>query len=277
MFLYLPFQSVHNPIQVPKVYEDMYPNITNTGRRQFSGMVTAMDDAIGKVIESLKRNGMFNNTLIIFTADNGGWPQWFGNNYPLRGGKITVYEGGTRAAAFVFGAGLKNQQSVFNGLIHAVDWMPTILAAAGGQEVSGIDGMNHWDSLRNGMTSTNRSEFIYNLDTAGNATNGYAAIRIGNYKLIEGSAGPYNGWYPVPTNEVESQTAEPQLSYYQLYDLEHDPNERHSLHLTEVKLLQKMKQRLDSYKKEVVPLVPQKFDPACNPVNYGGFWSPGWC
>ena len=46
---------------------------------------------------------------------NGGWPQFYGNNYPLRGSKITVYEGGTRAAAFVYGAGLKKQKTVFEG------------------------------------------------------------------------------------------------------------------------------------------------------------------
>ncbi|XP_041378172.1 flavin-containing monooxygenase 5-like isoform X2 [Gigantopelta aegis] len=132
LFLYLPFQAVHEPIEVPKRYEDMYPNIQNEGRRKFSGMVSALDEAVGNVTSALKQNGMLDDTLIFFTADNGGWIPYYGNNYPLRGGKLTVYEGGTRAVAFINGRGLKKPGTVYDGMMHAIDWMPTIIAAAGG-------------------------------------------------------------------------------------------------------------------------------------------------
>ncbi|XP_069103593.1 arylsulfatase J-like [Argopecten irradians] len=131
-FLYMPLQSVHIPIQVPIEYENMYKHIHNEGRRKFSGMVTAMDDVIGVVTDALKVYGMYEDTLIIFTADNGGWPAANGNNWPLRGSKITIYEGGTRVTAFVHGAGLEKTGYTYNGMIHAVDWSPTIVAAAGG-------------------------------------------------------------------------------------------------------------------------------------------------
>ncbi|CAC5379761.1 ARSB [Mytilus coruscus] len=182
-------------------------------------MVTAMDDAIGNVTDSLKRNGMFENTLIIFTADNGGWTTFSGNNYPLRGGKATVYEGGTRASAFVYGSGLQKPNTVFDGMIHAVDWMPTILSAAGGGQVSGIDGVDLWPSISEGVPSSLRSEFIYNLDDSVVPIVGHAAIRMGDYKLIEGFAGAYNGWYPLPENEEDSEIDEPKVDYYQLYNL----------------------------------------------------------
>ncbi|XP_052090818.1 arylsulfatase B-like [Mytilus californianus] len=177
LFLYLPFQSVHEPIEVPQIYENMYSNIKNKGRRQFSGMVTALDDAIGNVTQSLMKYGLYNETLIIFTADNGGWTAFSGNNYPLRGGKLTVYEGGTRAVQFVHGAGISKSNYTFNGMMHAVDWMPTILAAAGGGSVPGIDGINHWPDLQDGIPRHTRTEFIYNLDDSTVPVNGKAAIR----------------------------------------------------------------------------------------------------
>ncbi|XP_019628235.1 PREDICTED: arylsulfatase B-like [Branchiostoma belcheri] len=107
LFLYLPFQNVHEPLQVLKRFEDMYSNIQNESRRIFLGMVSAMDEGIGNVTMAMKRAGLWDNTLLIFTADNGGWPLFSGNNFSLRGGKITLWEGGTRAAAFVHGSMLQ--------------------------------------------------------------------------------------------------------------------------------------------------------------------------
>ena len=88
LFMYLPFQNVHSPLQVPKNYSDLYPNLQNTHRKIYSGkfflhlldlenksyyvfkgMVTALDEAIGRVISSLKKNGLYKNTIIVFSSD----------------------------------------------------------------------------------------------------------------------------------------------------------------------------------------------------------------
>ena len=78
MFLYVPFQSVHEPMQVPEVYEDMYDYVDNKKRRKFLGMVTAMDDAVGNITQSLKTHGLYDNSVILWFSDNGGpaagWP-----------------------------------------------------------------------------------------------------------------------------------------------------------------------------------------------------------
>ena len=78
MFLYVPFQSVHGPLEVPKVYEDMYEHVNDEDRRKFLGMVTAMDDAVGNITQSLKTQGLYNNSVILWFSDNGGpaagWP-----------------------------------------------------------------------------------------------------------------------------------------------------------------------------------------------------------
>ena len=195
LFLYLPFQSVHSPVQVPKQYANMYPNIQNEGRRNYCGMVTALDEAIGKVVASLETNGLMNDTTIIFTADNGGLPLASGNNYPLRGAKSTIFEGGTRAAAFVYGKDVEKAGSTYEGLMHAVDWHPTILDLAGvNSSRNDMDGVSQWEAIRLGGASP-RTELVYNLDDAFLATQGHAAIRVGDYKLIQGYPGPFNDWY----------------------------------------------------------------------------------
>lgn len=278
LFLYYAFQSVHEPIEVPKSYEDKYSWIKNEGRRKYLGMVTALDDAIGNLTESLKQAGLFDNTLIIFTSDNGGWPQFFGNNYPLRGSKISVYEGGTRASAFVSGKGIKNPGTTYKGLMHAVDWMPTILSAAGVKQDSSIDGIDMWDSLQNNNPSK-RTEFIYNLDDKTPELTGHAAIRMGDYKLIEGNPGLYHGWYPPPEDESILDTDQfneiPLVP--QLYNLKEDPNEHNNLFWKEREIYKKLNSRMEEYKKDMVPADYPGNDKKSAPSDYGGYWTPGWC
>ena len=132
-FLYLAFQSVHSPLQVPQQYESHYLHINNPARRTYCGMVTALDEAVGNITAALERSGLQKNTLIIFTTDNGGQTMNGGNNFPLRGNKATLWEGGTRGAAFIQGEMLRSPGSSSSALIHVTDWLPTILSAAGGR------------------------------------------------------------------------------------------------------------------------------------------------
>ena len=88
LFLYLPFQAVHTPLQVPQEYYDLYPGVEDEDRRTYLSMVTAMDDVVGNVTESLREAGMYNNSVIIWFSDNGGPPPSSGaSNFPLRGYK----------------------------------------------------------------------------------------------------------------------------------------------------------------------------------------------
>ena len=70
LFLYLPFQSVHFPLEAPDEWLKLYANVTNKNRRTFSAMVSAMDDAIGRVVDALKEQRMFDDTIIIFSTGN---------------------------------------------------------------------------------------------------------------------------------------------------------------------------------------------------------------
>ena len=132
LFLYLSFQSIHKPIQVPDHYARLhqpYGRLTDASRR--AGMVTALDEAVMNVTKALKETGRYQNTAIIFLSDNGGAAK--GSNWPLRGRKNSVWEGGTRSPAFLHYPGIerKHQGRESDILIHAVDWFPTLLSLAG--------------------------------------------------------------------------------------------------------------------------------------------------
>jgi len=100
LFLYVPFNAVHAPHQVPDSY--LAPNAHLKGdRRIYAGMLAAMDEAVGQIVSAVREAGMENDTLFVFSSDNGGpQPGRVTSNEPYRAGKATVYEGGVRVCAF---------------------------------------------------------------------------------------------------------------------------------------------------------------------------------
>merc|ERR1719330_1627122 len=121
-----------------------------------------MDEAIGNITDTLKEANIEDNTIIIFTTDNGGTDyRSGGSNYPLRGTKGTLWEGGTRGAAFIHGSMLSIPGTVSRALIHVSDWLPTLISAAGGdmttmmEDGDSIDGVDQWAVLRDGLGASN--------------------------------------------------------------------------------------------------------------------------
>lgn len=118
LFMYLAFQAIHSPTEVPTEYSDRFnetipdtPDHVGQQRRIVAGMIACMDEAVGNVTAALKNAGMIDNTLILFTTDNGGPAQGFNNNmasnWPLRGMKRTLWQGGVRGAGFIRGPGIR--------------------------------------------------------------------------------------------------------------------------------------------------------------------------
>ncbi|XP_064601359.1 arylsulfatase J-like [Liolophura sinensis] len=271
LFLYLSFQAVHGPLQVPQRYEDMNSHIKNRRRRRYSAMVTAMDEAVGNVRQALEATGLMENSVIIFNTDNGGPAHKVSNNLPLRGSKNTLYEGGTKGPAFVYSKKhIKKTGYINNQMIHAVDWFPTILHLAGVTPDRDIDGVNQWPTLSEGVISA-RKEFVYNIDES------QAAIRVGKYKLIQGSAGDLNGWYPVVGSGASPTYVTGESIDFRLYDIEADPSEHFDLASQFPSIVKLMKRKLKQYRKSTVPAGNQPHDQRGNPNNFGGAWSPGWC
>ncbi|XP_046566685.1 arylsulfatase B-like [Haliotis rubra] len=277
LYLYLPFQSVHVPLEVPKRFEDMYKNIETINRRIYCGMVTALDEAVGRVVQSLEEEGFMDNLLLVFTSDNGGPYFDAANNLPLRGAKSTLWEGGTKGAAFIYSKNLLKKTGYVNTeMMHAVDWYPTLLELAGGENTDpNMDGVSQYDMLINGGKSK-RDGFVYNIYDMTNTS----AIRHGHLKLIQGSPGKYNNWAPLPKLGMDMSVYEAddtEFPPYMMFNITEDPTEHVDIIAKYPELAAVMIEKLDEYKKSRVPAQDPAPDPASNPKYFNGAWSPGWC
>ena len=239
LYLYLAFNAPHTPYQAPQEYIDRYKNIEDPTRRTYAGMVTCLDDEIGRVVAALDKKGIRDNTLILFHSDNGGTKNamFAGvmadmskvripcDNGPFRDGKGSLFEGGTRVCALANWPGHIKAQAV-DGLIHAVDIYPTLaaLANASTSKCKPLDGVNVWDTIAQGKPSL-RSEIVYNIEPF------RAAIRQGNWKLI---------WRTMLPSSVD------------LYDLSKDLSEQANLSATNPGRVAAMQERLNALAKESV-------------------------
>ena len=105
-FIYAAYQSVSAPLQAPQKYLDQCHFIPYEMRRQFCALLVATDEGIANITNLLEEKDMLKDTIIIFTTDNGGQTRQGSSNWPLRGGKNTVFEGGVHGPAYVWGANL---------------------------------------------------------------------------------------------------------------------------------------------------------------------------
>jgi arylsulfatase A-like enzyme len=183
LFLYLPFNAVHSPHQVPERYCTPYTNLSGV-RRTYAGMLSAMDEAVGQVLAALDEKGIRDNTLIIFSSDNGGpAPGNVTSNGPLRAGKGSIYEGGIRVCAFVNWPGRIPAGKTIDEPLHAVDWYPTLakLTGATAEQKLPLDGLDIWPVLTNGAKSPHEALVLCGTER------GQAAIRMGDWKLLVGA------------------------------------------------------------------------------------------
>jgi arylsulfatase A-like enzyme len=133
-FLYLPFNGVHAPLEATPKYLARFPNITDKKRQTFCAMLSAVDDAVGKVMNKLREAGLEKNTLVIFLSDNGGpTKQTTSSNGPLRGFKMTTNEGGTRVPFMMQWPDQLPAGKIYNKPVMNLDMLPTLVTAAGGK------------------------------------------------------------------------------------------------------------------------------------------------
>ena len=176
LFLYLPFNAVHNTVSIPlgwnstKEAEKVMGAVSNPVRRIFAGALYFADAEIGMAVDSLKDAGMYKNSVIIFASDNGGSPADGGLNYPLRGAKKTFFEGGHRVPAWIHSPLLSNDAvgQKYDGLMHATDWLPTIVegiaqGALQKESKRRLDGFNMWNAI-NTLGDSPRQEVVLNID-----------------------------------------------------------------------------------------------------------------
>ncbi len=238
-FLYVPFNAVHNPLQVPAKYTDAYPNL-NGDRKTYAGMLTAMDDAVGEIVAAVEKAGVRDNTLFIFSSDNGGpAPGRITDNGKYRAGKGTLYEGGVRVAAFATWDGKIKAGSVVTEPFHMVDWYPTLIKLAGGslEQKLPIDGKDVWGTITAGKP-TPHADILLNTTPAG------GAIRVGDWKLVLATG------VDDPDGGVPKKKAKLDAPKVELFDLKNDPYEKTNLAEKQPAIVKQLREKLAGYAKE---------------------------
>lgn len=182
-FLYLPFNAVHAPLQAPE--EDIKK--FNTGDRDRDiqlAMIYKLDLAVGKVIQMLKDEGVYENTIIFFLTDNGGAKVSKANNLPLRDFKHSVYEGGLRVP-FIMSWPEKFKHSVCNEPVIAMDIMPTVCEVVGAKLPTDriYDGKNVIPAIKNELKAPLHQELFFD------GNDGIWAVREGKWKLVSSKQG----------------------------------------------------------------------------------------
>jgi len=189
-FLYLTYNAVHSPLQAPERYQNKFEQISDPKRRTYAGMMTAMDEGIGKVLGELKEAGLYEDTLIFFVSDNGGPTGNNGsNNEPLRATKATLYEGGVRVPFMVQWPRRLKGGVLYEHPVITFDILATAAAAAGADlpKDRKLDGVNLLPYL-SGEKKAAPHEILF-WRTGQNH-----AVRKGNWKLVTmgGQTGLYN-------------------------------------------------------------------------------------
>jgi len=158
LFLFFSLHLLHTPLQVPDSYLKKVDEMVQQGggepfdsanRRLYAAMTFYLDESIGEVVKAMKAKDMWNNTLVIFTSDNGGpiYEPGSANNYPLKGGKYSDWEGGIRTNAFVSGGFIPaaKRGSVHKGVVSIADWYGLVSELAGvDQEDKQAEAANEW-------------------------------------------------------------------------------------------------------------------------------------
>ena len=252
LFLYVPFNAVHAPFEAPEKYSEPYAGMKKQ-RRTYAGMVAAMDEAVGQIVDQLDKKGLRDNTLIIFHSDNGGpAPGVVTSNGPLRGGKATLYEGGVRVAALANWPGHLPAASVVNAPLHVVDWYPTLLGLAGGslKQAAPLDGKDAWPAIAAGKPSPHEEILL-------NATPNAGAIRVGDWKLVinaqrEHDEGPSAKGDRVGEGRTGKGKRTSTGNRVELFNLAQDPFEKSNLAQQEPKKLTELRARYEAMSRQAV-------------------------
>lgn len=187
-FLYLAFTAPHDPLTVTRKYYDRFPHIKDEQNRIYAAMVSALDDAVGEVLKAVDASGEGENTIVYFISDNGCAAYYPGMCAcePLRGGKLTHYEGGVRIPMMMrWPARLKGGQ-VYRNVVSTLDIFPTVIAAAGGSLPTDrvYDGVDLAPYLTGQKTGVPHDALMWRRRPL-------ASIRQGDWKLWKSLDGKY--------------------------------------------------------------------------------------
>lgn len=252
-FLYLAHHAPHTPIEAHeedvKYFESKLKSDMHHQQPVYAAMIRALDRSVGRVLDRLRALKLDSNTIVIFTSDNGGYigtsnyagqPRPITDNWPLRSGKSSLYEGGLRVPLIVQWPGVTGPGQLNHQPVVLTDLFPTLLnlvmPAKAAQSVA-VDGVDLSSTLRD-VTSQPRQEiyFHYPHYYHAPATTPCGAVRSGNYKLIE--------WFE--DDRVE------------LYDLAKDEREQSDLSNQQPEQVNRLRSKLSAWRKSVDAAMPTR-------------------
>ena len=191
-FLFLSYNAPHTPIQPPEAWVEHVmqrePGMSEQ-RAKLVALIEHMDEGIGKVIQALKDTGAYDNTLIVFTSDNGGQLNVGANNGPLRDGKQSMYEGGLKVPTAIVWEGKIEAGSRTDHMALSMDLFPTLVEAAGLTTTHYIEGQSFYPTLMGNTQATEGRDFFFSRREGGTRYSGKTieAIRRGDWKLLQNS------------------------------------------------------------------------------------------
>ena len=174
-FLFLSFNAPHTPMQAKK---EVLEKFKDNPRKVYASMMWSMDEAIGSVINELKENGQYNNTIIYFLSDNGATSSKSSSSpFPFKGWKGNQYEGGIKTPMIMTWKNKIKPNTQFNGFISSLDIFKTSLEVSNVNKslMKNADGKNIMSSLNN--KTIENEDLFWRKDKM-------ATVRSGNYKLI---------------------------------------------------------------------------------------------
>jgi arylsulfatase A-like enzyme len=186
-FLYLPFNAPHYPMHAPEKYKERFPKLAPE-RRTYAAMIAAMDDAVGQVLGAIRDARLENDTLVIFSADNGATrearagldqkPATAGNNAPFRGNKFSAFDGGMHVPMLMSWPGVIPKGRTIREIGNHVDLLPTFAKAAGAALPAGrkLDGFDALPMAAAGAKSPHDAIYW--------SSSGQDAVRRGPWKLV---------------------------------------------------------------------------------------------
>ncbi len=234
--LFLWNYTVHWPMQAPQALLDKYQDRKGRGLNdtRYGAMIEAMDGSLGRIFDHLEKLDLADNTIVIFTSDNGGF-SGVADNRPLRAGKGYLYEGGIRVPLLVRWPGKIQAGTTCTEPVISMDFFPTLIEAAGGKPPELCDGMSLIRLLSGKQQTLDRALYFHYPNYAFHRGNRLgSAIRRGSHKLIH--------YYDGGT---------------ELYDLAEDLGEKRNLAESQAKLAARLKSELDEWRREVQANRPQ--------------------
>ena len=231
-FFYLAYRAPHVPLDAPKKYTDRFPGPMPDSRRKALGAISCVDDGVGRIMETLRKNGLEENTLVFFLGDNGaplkmtkpdGGNGWDGSlNDPLNGEKGTLIEGGIRTPFLVYWKGTIPGGQVYPHPVISLDIAATANAIAGNPADPQFDGTNLMPYLTGKNSAKPHDKLFW-------AWENQYAVRRGDWKLLFSGNRQY------------------------LFNIANDPEEKHNMLAQNAELAKNLRTEVEQWSKGLIP------------------------